>query len=44
MLQLQCKRCGYKWIPRKLDKPRECPDCKNRYWDKPRVRGRVRGR
>lgn len=40
MLKLQCKRCGYKWTPRISDKPIECPDCKSRYWDIPKKRGK----
>jgi len=35
----KCKRCGYEWIPRTIQEPRECPDCKNRYWNKDYVRG-----
>jgi hypothetical protein len=28
-----CKRCGYLWPARKL-KPKECPNCKQRNWDR----------
>jgi predicted Zn-ribbon and HTH transcriptional regulator len=32
---LECKRCGWKWIPRnKEQKPIICPKCKNPYWNK----------
>ena len=31
---LQCKVCLYIWTPRK-PKPKACPDCKSRAWDKP---------
>lgn len=29
---LECKRCGHKWMPRKSD-VRICPKCKSAYWD-----------
>ena len=35
-LQLECLRCGSKWLRRKLEDPVECPRCKSRYWNKPR--------
>ena len=31
--KLSCKRCGYKWIPRKVE-IRICPKCKSPYWDR----------
>jgi ribosomal protein L37E len=33
-----CKRCGHKWIPKKKDVPRSCPNpkCRSIYWDRPR--------
>ncbi len=31
--QLECKRCGHKWNPRKSE-IRICPKCKSPYWDK----------
>ena len=31
--QIECKRCSYRWIPRKMD-IRICPKCKSPYWDK----------
>ena len=31
--ELSCLQCGYSWEPRKK-KPKECPDCKSRKWDK----------
>ena len=30
---LNCSKCGYRWEQRGEDKPKECPDCKSRYWD-----------
>ena len=30
--ELECKRCGYKWVPR-IKKVRICPKCKSPYWD-----------
>jgi Zn finger protein HypA/HybF involved in hydrogenase expression len=37
--ELECKRCGWKWIPRK---PiiRICPKCKTAYWDIPFINKR----
>ena len=32
---LECKRCGYEWVPRKTD-VRGCPNCRSRYWDIPK--------
>ena len=31
--KIECKRCGYKWLPRKED-IRQCPKCKTAYWEK----------
>lgn len=31
--QLECKKCGHKWNPRKSE-VRECPKCKSVWWDK----------
>lgn len=28
---LQCQRCGYKWIPRRISQ--QCPRCKSYYWN-----------
>jgi predicted Zn-ribbon and HTH transcriptional regulator len=33
--KLRCQRCGWEWIPRKED-VRQCPKCRNLYWDMPR--------
>jgi len=30
--ELECKRCGHKWTPRKME-IRQCPSCKSAYWD-----------
>ena len=35
LIELECKKCGKKWIPRKKD-VRQCPKCKTAYWDKKR--------
>ena len=32
----ECLRCGHTWVPRKEDKPRQCPNCHSPYWDIPR--------
>lgn len=32
VIELVCKRCGHRWIPRK-DEIRICPKCKSAYWD-----------
>jgi len=34
--QQKCLRCGWKWFPAKLMKPRTCPKCRSAYWDLPR--------
>jgi len=31
---LTCKRCGYSWIPRKVEIPITCPSCRSPYWNK----------
>ncbi|MDD4875865.1 MAG: hypothetical protein PHQ86_01855 [Dehalococcoidales bacterium] len=31
--ELNCKRCGHKWIPRQVE-IRICPKCKSPYWDR----------
>lgn len=30
--QIECKRCGHKWIPRKPE-VMLCPKCKSPYWN-----------
>lgn len=37
MYQLECKRCGFKWMPR-VEKPRRCPECQSYAWDKEKVK------
>jgi len=32
---LHCKRCGWKWVPRKKQVVL-CPKCKSGYWDRER--------
>ena len=34
---LACKRCGYKWIPRKPELPVTCPKCRSPYWNYDRI-------
>ena len=36
----ECKKCGYRWIPRTLGKPARCPKCQSKQWDKPDARTR----
>ncbi len=31
---LKCKRCGHEWIPRSINKPKACPGCNSRVWEK----------
>lgn len=33
LTQLECKRCGYIWIPRTINKPKVCPKCKHYKWN-----------
>lgn len=33
---MECLKCGHIWEPR-VDKPLECPSCRQRKYDKPRV-------
>jgi len=28
----KCKKCKYEWLAR-VEKPKECPSCKNRNWN-----------
>lgn len=39
----KCLKCGYEWQSRK-DRPKECPECKRRDWDRPVDRGSAKGR
>jgi len=34
--ELECLRCGSKWISRKKKKPVQCPKCKSPYWNEER--------
>ena len=34
--ELECTRCGHKWIPRKSD-VRLCAKCKTPYWETPKT-------
>lgn len=38
--QLECKRCGYKWLPRQED-VRSCPSCRSVLWDKEKIKKEV---
>ena len=33
---LTCKRCLATWIPRKPERPIQCPKCRSPYWDRER--------
>lgn len=35
---LICFRCGHRWTPRTVSKPKVCPKCKSPYWLTPRQR------
>lgn len=37
--ELTCKRCGHRWMPRKIELPTQCPRCKSYYWNKDRKKG-----
>jgi predicted Zn-ribbon and HTH transcriptional regulator len=32
---VQCSRCGHKWVPKGLTRPKRCanPKCRSPYWD-----------
>lgn len=34
---LKCRKCGYVWIPRGVERPKTCPNrhCHSSYWDHP---------
>ena len=32
----KCERCGYEWQQRRKRRPKVCPECKSREWNKPR--------
>lgn len=38
--QLECVRCGHKWIARKAT-IKKCPQCKSIYWDVPKDQKRL---
>ena len=33
---LYCERCGHEWLPRSKNKPKVCPACNSRIYDKPK--------
>ncbi len=36
--ELTCLRCGYKWLPRNLNRlPKQCPKCLTKLWNKLRT-------
>ena len=35
---LNCKRCDYKWYPRTVKEPKNCPKCNSPYWNKERIK------
>jgi len=34
-MDLECKRCDHTWMQRGESKPKACPRCNSRYWNKP---------
>ena len=46
---LMCERCNYRWAPRgahpeeasPIHEPKACPNCKSRYWNRPRQVSRL---
>jgi predicted Zn-ribbon and HTH transcriptional regulator len=32
VVELECKRCGYLWVPVK-EHPKKCPKCQSLRWD-----------
>jgi len=36
--EVECNRCGHRWIPRSFETPNHCPKCGSPYWNRPRVR------
>ena len=34
--QIECRRCGHKWIPRKPEVMLLCTKCKSPYWNIPK--------
>ena len=41
MNNLTCKKCKHYWVSR-IENPRQCPKCKNDYWDKPRIKEMIK--
>ncbi|MCP4653486.1 MAG: hypothetical protein GY858_08940 [Candidatus Omnitrophica bacterium] len=41
--KLECKRCGWKWWPRKKD-VRLCPKCKSARWEQSRTKTKAKER
>jgi len=37
IVELNCKRCGHKWIPRKI-RTMVCPKCHSPYWNTEKVK------
>jgi len=35
IIQVECLRCGHKWIPRSFERPFVCSKCKSPRWDRP---------
>ncbi len=42
MNELRCLRCGHTWVPRSLNKPKSCPNCKNRKWYEDRDKNKLK--
>jgi hypothetical protein len=37
-LRLTCLRCRHSWLRRVIEDPKQCPACRTRLWNTPRVR------
>ncbi len=33
IIELECKRCGNKWFPKRPKLPKVCPSCNSRKWN-----------
>ena len=36
MDECKCLKCGHTWYKRVIERPKSCPNCKDRNWDEPR--------
>ncbi len=44
LINLKCKRCNHRWIPRKERIPKTCPKCKSPYWSRNKIKCQYRCR